>query len=1034
MDAISFVLGIKSSHLRSTHLRDLVYRGRILKTSKINADGTATDANGAEGDANGHTNGAEDEGAASDDEESQNTSQDNNPTTAWVMAVYEDDAGEEQHWKRTITNQGQSEYRINNKVVNAKQYNEALEAENILIKARNFLVFQGDVEAIASQSPKDLTRLVEQVSGSLEYQAEYDTLLKASEQATEEQATRLQQRRTINGEIKQYSEQKKEADNFARKQDERDEAIITHVLWKLYHLQRVIEESGDEIKKHQEELKEYRRGVEKHEQQLEEVKKEQAKIGREVGKYERGMKGIEREIEDKRNSLVPIDEKIAISNRNIDKYKKRVGEVSKERDSQSQSVDRLKKELVVVQKAQAKWEAEWTELSKKEGRQLSEADLQNYNRLKADLSKQTATAQIQIDNLTRQSKTDEETVKSLESKVNEHEQQLERLGAETADMTERKETIDKQIKQTSKDVDVKKKEYNALTTERLKANQKRTELEEKLQEVLRKLLEAESGRRQSEKEVRARETVVTMKRLFPGVRGRVHELCKPKQKKYETAVSTVLGRHFEAIVVDTEKTAKECITYLRENRLGQSTFVPLDTIQVKSVNSNLKGMHKNMRLAIDTIEYDSSVERAMSYACGDSMVCDDIATAKHLCYERNIEAKAVTLEGTVISKGGLITGGRGPNDRNARKWDDAELENLRRLKDKFQEDISTLSQGHKAITDEETLQGELTGLGQQLHYAREESSALAKNLESKKRELSHVQRQLNEVHPKYQEQSQSLENLQATIGDLQDDVSEVEDKVFAAFCKRLNYDNIREYEAQQGSLQQEGAQKKLGFTTQRSKLDNQLSFETQRLKVTSDRIKAIEESGERDSDLVESLEAEKEAMQAELDQLSLHLDQLEQNVGQSREKYAQKADKVSEQRRAMQKSQKDVDFVIKSVTGLEAEVQRKAAGRYALLRRCKIDEIKLPLVLGSASLESLPADDVLQVPADPDAMDVDEDLDTTTLVMPSVQDYGIEVDFSQVDDDLKEVRSKFPHNDYIFMLIASPRTNLRPKIQPFNQP
>lgn len=161
MDAISFVLGIKSSHLRSTHLRDLVYRGRVLKTSKINDDGSA-DAPAANGATNGDANS---DGEAADLQRSER----NDPKSAWVMAVYEDDAGDEQKWKRTITNQGASEYRINNKVVTAQQYNEALEAENILIKARNFLVFQGDVEAIASQSPKDLTRLIEQISGSLEH-------------------------------------------------------------------------------------------------------------------------------------------------------------------------------------------------------------------------------------------------------------------------------------------------------------------------------------------------------------------------------------------------------------------------------------------------------------------------------------------------------------------------------------------------------------------------------------------------------------------------------------------------------------------------------------------------------------------------------------------------------------------------------------------------------------------------------------------------------------------------------------------------
>lgn len=88
MDAISFVLGIKSSQLRSSQLRDLIYRGRILKES-----------NGM----NGH--GDEDD---EDDEPTQTQTQRTNgdgdergPRRAWVMAVYEEDNGKQIRYKRT---------------------------------------------------------------------------------------------------------------------------------------------------------------------------------------------------------------------------------------------------------------------------------------------------------------------------------------------------------------------------------------------------------------------------------------------------------------------------------------------------------------------------------------------------------------------------------------------------------------------------------------------------------------------------------------------------------------------------------------------------------------------------------------------------------------------------------------------------------------------------------------------------------------------------------------------------------------------
>jgi structural maintenance of chromosome 1 len=65
----------------------------------------------------------------------------------------------------SITLTGSSEYKINDTVVTFQDYLSILEKQNILVKARNFLVFQGDVGAIASQSSKDLAKLIEQVSG-----------------------------------------------------------------------------------------------------------------------------------------------------------------------------------------------------------------------------------------------------------------------------------------------------------------------------------------------------------------------------------------------------------------------------------------------------------------------------------------------------------------------------------------------------------------------------------------------------------------------------------------------------------------------------------------------------------------------------------------------------------------------------------------------------------------------------------------------------------------------------------------------------
>ncbi len=119
-----------------------------------------------------------------------------------------------QHVLPRISTTGASEYKLNGKVVTYTNYNAALISHNILVKAKNFLVFQGDVEAVASQSPRELAKLIEQISGSLELAAEYEKAKEGQERATENATFNFSKRRGIAGEIKQYKEQKGEAERF----------------------------------------------------------------------------------------------------------------------------------------------------------------------------------------------------------------------------------------------------------------------------------------------------------------------------------------------------------------------------------------------------------------------------------------------------------------------------------------------------------------------------------------------------------------------------------------------------------------------------------------------------------------------------------------------------------------------------------------------------------------------------------------------------------------------------------------------------
>ena len=122
----------------------------------------------------------------------------------------------------------------------------------------------------------------------------------------------------------------------------------------------------------------------------------------------------------------------------------------------------------------------------------------------------------------------------------------------------------------------------------------------------------------------------------------------------------ILGRNMDAIVVDEEKTAIDCIEvrdlyslrhqtkrgctqYMRNQRAGHATFIPLDSIQVKPINDKYRSFAKGARLAVDVIQYEPAVERAIQHACGNALVCDTMDVARYVVFDKGQEVKGTNL-------------------------------------------------------------------------------------------------------------------------------------------------------------------------------------------------------------------------------------------------------------------------------------------------------------------------------------------------------------------------------------------------------
>jgi structural maintenance of chromosome 1 len=267
-----------------------------------------------------------------------------------------------------------------------------------------------------------------------------------------------------------------------------------------------------------------------------------------------------------------------------------------------------------------------------------------------------------------------------------------------------------------------------------------------------------------------------------------------------------------------------------------------------------------------------------------------------------------------------------------------------------------------------------------------------------KKELTHHKSELRGVRPNFDQQTQRLRNREAELKGFQDSVNQVTDSVFAAFCQRLGYASIRDYEDQQGTVQQEAAEKRLEFTRQRSKLQFLLKQLEASLRGVEERLATAEEKIKRIDEQLAEHQGKQEELQSSMDVLQAELEELQEKREALEEKLTERALAVREARRTLDHRNEKVKKVLRAVDSEEAKIKTSATNRYNTLKECRVNEIKIPLTSDSRPLTSLPMTDLPR--PDADSMDVDEE-DSTQIQQPEIDDYGIDVDFDELEEELR---------------------------------
>ncbi len=151
----------------------------------------------------------------------------------------------------------------------------------------------------------------------------------------------------------------------------------------------------------------------------------------------------------------------------------------------------------------------------------------------------------------------------------------------------------------------------------------------------------------------------TIKNMVSGFRGVIGELITVPEE-YAIAIEAALGFTMQNIVTDSEEDAKRLIEFLKKNKMGRATFLPISSIKPKSIFPNeLKRLKIPGFIGIgaDLIKYENKYKNIIYYLLGRIAIVDSLDTAIKLNRIFNNEIKIVTIEGDIISVGGAITGG-----------------------------------------------------------------------------------------------------------------------------------------------------------------------------------------------------------------------------------------------------------------------------------------------------------------------------------------------------------------------------------------
>ena len=704
---------------------------------------------------------------------------------------------------RRIYRSGESEYSINGTPCRLKDVNE-LFYDTGIGKEGYSIIGQGQIEKILSGKPEEKRELFDEAAGIVKFKKRKATAQKKLEDEKQNLIRVNDILSELEKQVGPLEKQSEKAKIYLKKKEELKELDVNMFLLEN---SRIREQLADVEEKYRIAKDDYDETIERYE-----------KVRTEYDSIQARIEELEQEIESTRNTLTDT----SVMRGKLE------GEINvlKEQIKSAQGNEKHFEERIatIATQLQEK-EAEKTKIHENKAafdRKVAEME-QERNAARASLSQVQARIEelnniIEVNkNKIIQTLSDRANIKS---KVGSFDAMLEQLRIRKAELNSR--LLRAKSDEAERDAEIKalQEEFKQINDEIIDTNSRLTQMDEEHVTFRERLMKKDEEIRAIQSKYQSLksklDTISNLTERYEGYGNSIQKVMEQKEKnkgivgvvadiikvdkEYETAIETALGGNIQNIVTDDEETAKKMIGFLKQNRFGRATFLPLTSItnpQEFKTPDVLKEKGA-IGLADSLVKTDSKYANVAKAMLGRIAVIDNIDNAVKIARKYDYGVRMVTLEGELLVPGGAISGGAFRNNSNLlgrrREIDELEekLKNTKDALDKANNDLENLREERtklrRAIEEEKS---KLQDLFIKQNTARLNVVTAEERKEEAEKGFGDLKQEELEIEQKVQEINKDKESIQDELKNSESDEKAIEQEV-QTYQKELETYRIEE--------------------------------------------------------------------------------------------------------------------------------------------------------------------------------------------------------------------------------------------------